>query len=426
MLKILLLSDIHFIHCEDDENDYRSLETAFIEAMDDIRDSGGLDQILICGDIASKGRDGEYQKAESFLKSVYEKLGCDEKQTQLYVVPGNHDVNRETNKSARFSLRSTLLDKLQADSFIQETKHSGVETLILLYSPLKEFHKFANMHSSLDGIAEAISSGSSNFNNRSFRKEVQLGIINDYVVKLHCLNSAMICDKDDVKDPHTLKDGEHKLYIPKSAYNVDTDRTFVNISLMHHPLAWFNDEVDLQKEFDHKFKLQIFGHVHQQSISQDEEGKSSVRLQVGSLQPGFDGDSECYNPVYNILELDIVGNVLKIKVKCFSWNGDDFVKNDRFSYLREVALKKKSSRTDKQKKEIKKMKAAVINPDYIYALRYRLFNSEHIKEVIRDIMPNAYNEEKEEYVNAMLFFKAVSSNKEIITKLETTLNKYGD
>lgn len=31
MLRILLLSDIHFIHCEDDENDYRSLETAFVE-----------------------------------------------------------------------------------------------------------------------------------------------------------------------------------------------------------------------------------------------------------------------------------------------------------------------------------------------------------------------------------------------------------
>ena len=50
MLRILLLSDIHFIHCEDDENEYRSLETAFKEAMEDIRESGGVNQILICGD----------------------------------------------------------------------------------------------------------------------------------------------------------------------------------------------------------------------------------------------------------------------------------------------------------------------------------------------------------------------------------------
>ena len=93
MLRILLLSDIHFIHCEDDENIYRSLETAFVEAMDDVRDSGGVNQILICGDIANKGQENEYQTAEAFLKRVFERLGCDEKQTQVYVVPGNHDIN---------------------------------------------------------------------------------------------------------------------------------------------------------------------------------------------------------------------------------------------------------------------------------------------------------------------------------------------
>ena len=67
MLRILLLSDIHFIHCEDDENDYRSLETAFVEAMDEIRETGGVNQILICGDIANKGQAEEYSSAESFF-----------------------------------------------------------------------------------------------------------------------------------------------------------------------------------------------------------------------------------------------------------------------------------------------------------------------------------------------------------------------
>ncbi len=36
MLRILL-SDIHFIHCEEDENEYRSLETAFKEVENGIR-----------------------------------------------------------------------------------------------------------------------------------------------------------------------------------------------------------------------------------------------------------------------------------------------------------------------------------------------------------------------------------------------------
>lgn len=426
MLRILLLSDIHFIHCEDDENDYRSLETAFVEAMDEVRDSGGLTQILICGDIANKGQESEYQTAEAFLKRVFEHLGCDEKQTQVYVVPGNHDINRNTNMATRLAWRPTLLDPSKADDFIKNAKHVELDTLKMIYSPFSAFHKFANAHSSLDGIAEAIFLNAPNFEFKSFRKEVELGVLDNYIIKLHCINSALLCDKDDVNDPRDMKEGEHKLFIPKSAYNPDTPSTTVNISMMHHPHAWFENETALRTEFDRKFKFQIYGHVHTQSISQDVEGKSAIRLQVGSLHPGQEGDPELYPPIYNILEIDVVKGVLKVKVNCYSWNGEEFVKNDNFSYQRRVALKKKSSRTTNQKKVVSKMKTAVENSDEVYALRYRLYNSEHIKEVISDINPKAYDDDKEDYVNAMIYFKTIATKKEMLEQLRAVLTKYGD
>ena len=426
MLRILLLSDIHFIHCEDDENDYRSLETAFVEAMDEVRDSGGLNQILICGDIANKGQESEYQTADAFLKRVFEHLGCDEKKTQVYVVAGNHDIDRNINKTYRLGWRSTLLDKNQAENFIYEAKHNELDILKTIYSPFSAFHKFANAHSSLDGIAEAIFLNAPNFEFKSFRKEVELGVLDNYIIKLHCLNSALLCDKDDVNDPHDMKEGEHKLFIPKSAYNPDTPSTTVNISMMHHPHAWFENEEDLRIEFDRKFKFQIYGHVHTQSISQDIDGKSAVRLQVGSLHPGKEGDPELYPPIYNVLEIDVVKGVLKIKVNCYSWNGEEFVENDRFSYKRRVALKKKSSRTTNQKKVVSKMKTAVENSDEVYALRYRLYSSEHIKEVISDINPQAYDDDKEDYVNAMIYFKSIAAKKEMLEQLRASLTKYGD
>ena len=426
MLRILLLSDIHFIHCEDDENDYRSLETAFVEAMDEVRDSGGLTQILICGDIANKGQESEYQTAEAFLKRVFEHLGCDEKQTQVYVVPGNHDINRNTNMATRLAWRPTLLDPSKADDFIKNAKHVELDTLKMIYSPFSAFHKFANAHSSLDGIAEAIFLNAPNFEFKSFRKEVELGVLDNFIIKLHCINSALLCDKDDVNDPRDMKEGEHKLFIPKSAYNPDTPSTTVNISMMHHPHAWFENETALRTEFDRKFKFQIYGHVHTQSISQDVEGKSAIRLQVGSLHPGQEGDPELYPPIYNILEIDVVKGVLKVKVNCYSWNGEEFVKNDNFSYQRRVALKKKSSRTTNQKKVVSKMKTAVENSDEVYALRYRLYNSEHIKEVISDINPKAYDDDKEDYVNAMIYFKTIATKKEMLEQLRAVLTKYGD
>ena len=426
MLRILLLSDIHFIHCEDDENDYRSLETAFVEAMDEVRESGGLNHIFICGDIANKGLAEEYVKAEEFLQDVFNRLGCDEKQTQVYVVPGNHDINRNTNKLTRLAWRPTLLDTSLADDFIKNAKHVECDTLKTIYSPFADFYKFANRHSSLDGIAEAIFSEAPNFDFKSFRKEVELGVLDNYIIKLHCLNSALLCDKDDVNDPRDMQPGEHKLFIPKSAYNPATDSTFVNISMMHHPHAWFYNERELDQEFDRKFKIQLYGHVHTQSIYQAEEGKSAVRLQLGSLQPGQDGDPNLYPPVYNILELDIVRGALKMKVICYSWDGEQFNQEPRFSYEKKIELKKKSLRTAIQKKEVEKMKEVVANSDELYALRYRFFSSGHIKEIISDINAKAYDESKPEYANALLFFKSHASKSEVIEQLSAALTKYGD
>lgn len=426
MLRILLLSDIHFIHCEDDENYYRSLETAFVEAMDDVRDTGGLDNILICGDIANKGQENEYEKAEEFLKRVFDHLGCDETKTRVFVVPGNHDINRNINKDDRLALQSTLLDMSKADDFIKEAKHGETDIIKLIYSPFEAFHRFANKHSSLDGIAEGILSEAPNFNDKGFRKEVELGILDKYIIKLHCLNSALLCDENDVNDPDNIKYGEHKLYIPRFAYNPATDSMYVNISMMHHPHKWFYNERDLVQEFDRKFKIQLYGHVHTQSVYQAEDGKSPVRLQLGSLQPGQDGDPNRYPPVYSILELDIVRGVLKMEVICYSWDGVQFNQDPRFSYEKKIELKKKSHRTAIQKKEVEKMKEVVANSDELYALRYRFFSSGHIKEIISDINAKAYDESKPEYANALIFFKSQSSKSEVIEKLSAALTKYGD
>ena len=72
------------------------------------------------------------------------------------------------------------------------------------------------------------------------------------------------------------------------------------------------------------------------------------------------------------------------------------------------------------------MKTAVEYSDEVYALRYRLYNSEHIKEVISDINPKAYDDDKEDYVNAMIYFKTIATKKEMLEQLRAVLTKYGD
>lgn len=426
MLKILLLSDIHFIHCEDDENEYRSIETAFKEAMDEIRENGGVNHILICGDVANKGKAEEYEKAEEFIKDIFEHLRCDEKETQLYVVPGNHDIDRDVNKSSRKSFRSILLDPDKGDDFIYNAKHKELDALRILYSPLEAYHKFAHKHSSADAIAVGILEGVSNFNNKGFRKEIELGILDNYVIMLHCLNSTLACDEDEVNDPYAMAPNEHKLFLPRFAYNPDTPSTTVNISMMHHPLVWFENNKVMQEEFDHKFKVQIYGHVHTQSIQQDIEEKSAIRLQCGSLHPGTYGDPELYPPVYNILELNVKKDVLFLSVICYSWDGEEFAKNDRFCYTRKIKLPPKSKRSIKQRKEVSHTKSMEMYTKEIYELRYRFFSSRHIKEIIIAMNSKAYDEKKPEHANAISFFRNISSKADEVARLKEQLNTYSD
>ena len=426
MLRILLLSDIHFIHCEDDENEYRSLETAFIEAMDDIRDGGGVNQILICGDVANKGKAEEYEKAEAFIKKVLERLDCDEKQTQLYVVPGNHDIDRDVYKSSRLLFRPALLDSAKGDDFIYKAKHKEHNALRILYSPLEAFHKFANVHSSADAVAVSILEGVTNFNNKGFRKEVKLGTLDNYVIILHYLNSTLACDEDDVNDPNAMAPKEHKLFLTKYAYNADTPITAVNISMMHHPLAWFENNKAMQEEFDHKFKVQIYGHVHTQSIQQDKEEKSAIRLQCGSLHPGKSGNPELYPPIYNILEFNVTRGVLRLNVICYSWDGERFMKNDRFCFTKKIILPEKNKRSTQQRREVSQTKSKEMNAKEMYEIRYRFFNSQHIKEIILAINPKVYDERKPEYANAISFFRSISAKADEMARLQEQLNTYLD
>ena len=58
-------------------------------------------------------------------------------------------------------------------------------------------------------------------------------------------------------------------------------------------------------------------------------------------------------------------------------------------------------------------------------LKFRFFNSEHIKEIICDIDKLSYNDDKPEYANAVEFFKTLEKVNDL-QQLKEKLEKYGD
>ncbi|MBK9392612.1 MAG: metallophosphoesterase [Uliginosibacterium sp.] len=95
-MRLLHLSDIHFRSpdCENPTTDINQpYRTHLVQDVVELCRAGGrVDAILVGGDIAYKGAPEEYKVARAWLLDLAHQCGCDP--DGIYVVPGNHDVDR--------------------------------------------------------------------------------------------------------------------------------------------------------------------------------------------------------------------------------------------------------------------------------------------------------------------------------------------
>jgi DNA repair exonuclease SbcCD nuclease subunit len=106
----LHLSDLHL----SSPNDYNK-QVVLDSLLHDIKESGshyGLqpDLIIISGDIALTGRAEEYTYAQEFFDRLLR--ATDLTKDRLFIVPGNHDIDR-TKSPSTLSYVSSALSKLQ-------------------------------------------------------------------------------------------------------------------------------------------------------------------------------------------------------------------------------------------------------------------------------------------------------------------------
>lgn len=427
MLKILLLSDIHFLYCEEHQDRYRLLKQALLNEMDSYGQNNEIDALIICGDIAFSGQETQYNIAEKYFEEILKKFSSNAKKPLVYVVPGNHDVDRNPFKHTRRLFRDTFLESQRvAEDCLDGIKRNETATLKMLYKPFKAYNDFADKYSSTDRIAETIMAGSDSFDGTNYSYEHTLGKLGDYVVNIVGLNSALICDAEDIRDAYNITRNQHKLFLPFCAYNVNTDPYLINVSVMHHPFGWMQNGSDLDSEFDARFKLQLFGHIHCQSVYQkDNDEQNPIKIQAGSLQPGEDEDGNKYAPRYSFIELSVENDKLHVVVKCRKWHKPHFEDDTDPSSTADkwVLLQDKKLWTRKQKTAAKAMEVEVKQAPSLYELRYRLTKSSHKKEIIDSLMPGAYDKNKPQYANTILFFNAiVEKGRE--GELQAELDKY--
>jgi len=297
MLTLLHLSDIHFRNRKTGAQ--FDLEAQLRRSMlNDIESKpahgASYDGLLITGDIAFSGKKEEYDRARAWLDEIYSKAGV--LPVNTYVIPGNHDVNREmvVKEGAIWNNHALLRNeqngvKRRETLEIQLTRDPACDPL----APLAVFNEFAQGY-------ECRTEKSNLAWVHLFPKLFSDGS----ALRLTGLNSALNSDSgDDVG----------KLYVsPFQTSHFQSESGIVEMILCHHPPNWLLDKTDVDGILNSFVSIALFGHEHNH---RSQIVNKTVQLFAGAVHP--DARDTDWLPTYHILQMEVVrtGNRRQLVVR---------------------------------------------------------------------------------------------------------------
>jgi hypothetical protein len=304
MLTFLQISDIHFLGLPKGlprDLDRKLRHRLVRDARKVAKDIGGVSGILISGDVAFSGTEPEYKQAAEWLREVAMRLGIDP--ADVWVIPGNHDIQRDVTKTAvQRVLRSTFrVPGADVDACFDAVLKDATKAGDLI-APLANYNVFASQFG-------CEISGEQPF------WEDRLPLAPGLEFVLHGLSSPLISDEHDAEEAEALALGSMQ-----TAILIEDGE--VHVSMCHHPFNWLLDGSAAQKALEPHVRLHLSGHEHQHSIHSFEKG---IHLSAGALQPERK-DPNDWEPRYNFLSFKVVqgadGTDLLIRVHVRVWDED--------------------------------------------------------------------------------------------------------
>lgn len=253
-----------------------------------VRELGHVDAILVGGDIAFRGTEGEYAAASAWLELLAHETGCPLE--RVFVVPGNHDVDRSRISGSRQirNIHKAIKDASPAHRY-RELQAQLAEAALgrALFEPLAAYNEFA-----------------ARFNCQVFHERLawkqDLDLAPGVKLRLHGLTSTLLSGAvtADGQDDKQLS-----LYLsPWQTAMLDPDPNVVNLVMAHHPPDWLMDQDEVEDAVHGRAAIHLWGHKHRQRINKDQH---YIRLAAGAVNP--DAGEPGWHPAYNLIELAVQG-----------------------------------------------------------------------------------------------------------------------
>ena len=243
------------------------------------------DLIFFTGDVAF-GQDhsksllleDQYIEAQEFIEKILNTFSRSIPKTNIFIVPGNHDVNRTQITPDQIEWLKNLQKsgKENAGEIINRLMKSNDKQWNRYMERLADYRHFLEKggYDHLLGEPERLLYST-------------IREINGFKVGITGLNSSWSSSGDGEKGNLWLG-----IYQILSSYRSRKDAMF-SISLIHHPPNWFTEfeELNIRKNMERMFNFCLHGHEHQEWISRINQ---HIRIASGALYNGY-GKENVYN-----------------------------------------------------------------------------------------------------------------------------------
>ncbi|EYF00027.1 Hypothetical protein CAP_1616 [Chondromyces apiculatus DSM 436] len=251
LLTWLHLSDIHFGHPSAGHRADRKLVLDKFRAdVATYRDIGvpRVDMILVTGDIAWSAQTAQYEEARAWLHEVASLVGVDA--DKIFVVPGNHDVDRNADKDR--TTKRLLRDLRENDESLDEVLTDAGDRALLAGRQRAYLDFVKAMGPACLGTPPGPEAP------LWWRARVEG--VGGLKVRLVGLNTALLAADD--KDQGKLRVG--KTQVAELLTGPSPAEDELVLVLGHHPSqhGWLADQRDVDHELRSRAHLHLTGHVH--------------------------------------------------------------------------------------------------------------------------------------------------------------------
>lgn len=308
MITWLHLSDLHFraskLHAWDEDVVLQQLLDDVLRCLKEYQLV--LDFVLVSGDIAFSGSAAEYAMASGFFDELLAITGLSE--DQLFLVPGNHDVDRTAISSGAETIVSSCTGRQAVDrALIQQMDRELI---------LSKFHNYAEFVQRYLGD-HRLTCDEHYCSVRTLQRHSR-------EISVLGLNSAWLSYGDH--DRNHLALGERQVHQAIKA-SLDAD---LRIAMLHHPFDWLQDTDHEACEallMDH-CDFVLHGHLHRVGL---------LMQRSPDARAMFVGAGACYEArqsrnSYNLVRLDLDTLGGTVFLRSWSSNQGGFWTRDVHSY----------------------------------------------------------------------------------------------